>query len=178
MALTVPFLMAADKEPTAITPPPVEVNPKVMCFGCSPVEQKAAEFFHKEGVKDAKALSVIMGAIKQESKFESRVCEGGAMTGYHRCRAGGFGAIQWTYPSRFNGLGKFANQTNQSPNSFDTQLQYAVTEIEWKRAAKTFKTAGLSMNSYFYAGQVWLGYGVAGSRHNYAYQYTKKLFIV
>ena len=178
MALTVPFLMAADKEPTAITPPPVEVTPKVTCFGCSPVEQKAAEFFHKEGVKDAKALSVIMGAIKQESKFNSQVCEGGAVTGYHGCRSGGFGLMQWTYPSRFHGLGTFANRTNSCPNSFDTQLKYAVTEVEWKRAAKTFKTTGLAMNSYFHAGRVWLGYGVAGSRHNYAYQYTKKLFIV
>ena len=180
-SLVVPFLMAADNQPTLnppTTPPPVEVTPKVICFGCTPVEQKTAEFFEEEGVKDMKALSVIMGAIKQESKFNSKVCEGGAITGYHGCRSGGFGILQWTYPSRFHGLGTFARRTNSSPNSFDTQLEYAMTEVEWKRASKTFKTTGLAMNSYFHAGHVWLGYGVKGARHNYAYQYTKKLFIV
>ena len=175
-----PFLMGSNIIPKSSPPAPpvIEETPKVMCLGCSPVEQKTAEFFHKEGVEDTKALSVILGAIKQESKFNPLVCEGGALTGYHGCKTGGVGLLQWTYITRYNGLEKFANRTNSCPNSFDTQLKYSVTEVEWKQAPKTFKTTGLAMNSYFHAGHVWLGYGIKGARHNYAYQYTKKLFIV
>ena len=180
-SIAVPFLMAGDNQPTfspPTTPPPVEVTPKITCLGCSPVEQTTAEYFHSVGVKDKKALSVIMGAIKQESRFEPLVCQGGAKTGYHGCKTGGFGIAQWTIQERYNGLGLFAARTKQDPDTLFTQLQYATTEREWKSAYKTFKQTGLAMNSYFHAGRVWLGYGIKGSRHKYAYDYAKRIYVV
>ena len=65
-------------------------------------------FLQEQGITDRNALSTILGNIKQESKFDTKICEGGKRTGYARCYSGGFGLIQWTTPSRYDGLGRFA----------------------------------------------------------------------
>lgn len=153
----------------------VKELPKVACLGCSPVEQKTAEFFYNQGVTDKKALAVVLGNIKQESRFIPNICEGGAIVPYEHCRKGGFGIIQFTSSHRFYGLGNYAKSIGKPPEDFETQLNYVVTEREWIAASKTFKVPGLNISRYDRAAYTWLGYGVAGRRMTYAYQYINRI---
>lgn len=82
--------------------------PIIVCLDCSPHERIALNFLQeKRKIKNINALAVVMGNIKQESKFDNLVCEGGQRTGYKKCNSGGFGLIQWTTTARYIGLGKF-----------------------------------------------------------------------
>ena len=46
-------------------------------------------FKEKTKISDRNALATIMGNIKQESRFISNICEGGARVPYDRCHRGG-----------------------------------------------------------------------------------------
>ena len=68
-------------------------------------EQKVLDFFQEKGITDRAALAVLLGNIKQESKFDHLVCEGGQRTGYKKCNSGGFGLIYFC--SVYNGYDGF-----------------------------------------------------------------------
>ena len=44
-------------------------------------ETKVLEFFQDYGITDRAALAVLLGNVKQESRFETNICEGGTRPG-------------------------------------------------------------------------------------------------
>ena len=143
----------------------------VTCPTCSNVEQRILLFFQERGIKDKNSLAVLLGNIRQESKFQTRVCEGGRLTGYHGCHRGGFGLVQWTTESRYYGLGRHARAIGQDPNSLEAQLSWLVNEVEWRKIEHRFKNPGQSMTYYMDTAWRWLRWGVFGPRTTYANQY-------
>ena len=139
------------------------------------METEVLNFFQDYGIKDRAALAVLLGNVKQESRFETNICEGGHRGPYHTCRRGGFGLIQWTTVGRYQGLGTHAQRMGQSPTELDTQLAYLVSEVEWKKVEHIFKTEGKSIGSYMQAAYRWLGWGVHGNRTLYANDYFNRL---
>jgi len=143
--------------------------------GFTKEELTVLNFFQDYGITDKAALAVLMGNIKQESKFVTNVCEGGHRGPYHTCRRGGFGLIQWTTVGRYSGLGRHANAIGASPTDLNTQLSYLVTEVEWKKVEHIFRTEGRGVASYMRAAYRWLGWGVEGKRTAYAWDYYNRL---
>lgn len=143
--------------------------------GLSQNEQTALTFFQERGIVDKMALSVIMGNIKQESRFYPNICEGGARINYEHCHRGGYGLVQWTTSFRYWGLGNHAKQLGKSPSILETQLSYLVTEREWKKAEVMFKTPGQSLQYYMKAADIWLGWGIYGNRGYFSQQYYSNL---
>ena len=141
------------------------------CPGCSTNENKVLEALQERGISDKNALAVLMGNIKQESKFQTTICEGGQKTGYYGCRWGGFGLIQWTTSHRYHGLGRTANKHGLNPNSMEAQLKWLFEEREWRKVEDRFKTPGKTIAYYMNVAYRWLGWGVHGSRTHYANQY-------
>ena len=138
-------------------------------------ETKVLDFLQDRGITDRAALATILGNIRQESLFQTNICEGGARTGYHGCRRGGFGLIQWTTLGRYNGLGRFAKTYGGDPNTLETQLRYMVNENQWVSNEHIWKTPGKSINSYMNAAYRWLGWGIHGNRTAYAHDYYNAL---
>lgn len=143
--------------------------------GFSTEEQRVLEFLQERGITDRAALATILGNIKQESRFQTTICEGGANTGYHGCHRGGFGLIQWTTVGRYNGLGNFARNYGLNPNDLTTQLRWMVNEREWRQVEYVWKTPGKSIEGYMWAAKKWLGWGIHGARTTYSYQYYDML---
>ena len=79
IALAVAITIGADGLPVPQNAPktiPAVVEqklPPVSCVGCSDLEQKTVEHFYNNGVTDKKALAVVRGNIKQESRFNPAV---------------------------------------------------------------------------------------------------------
>ena len=191
-SLLAPSVTASDRlndalqltvEPVTLNNPPspesaLEVEmPKysVTCSNCSEEETLVLNALQDRGITDRHALAVIMGNIRQESKFDSIVCEGGRRTGYHGCHHGGFGLIQFTSLHRYNGLGKFARGNQMDPNRIETQIQYVFTEREWRRAEVGFKKSGQSVSYYMNHAYTWLGWGIHGNRTHYSNEYLRLL---
>ena len=141
----------------------------------TPHEAQALRFFQDQGITDKMALAVILGNIKQESKFNPDICEGGARVSYGGCYSGGYGLIQWTSPHRYRGLGDHARTTGGNASTLPTQLSYLVTEREWKAACKKFTTPEQSLGYYMDAAYTWLGWGVEGDRGQYSKNYYDRL---
>jgi hypothetical protein len=139
-------------------------------------ERAVLKFLQERGITDKVALATIMGNIKQESRFETRICEGGARVSYSRCLRGGFGLIQWTTPSRYDGLGRHARLKGLDPSTLEAQLAWMVEENQWQRVEHIFKTPGLSRGAYMNAAYKWLGWGVHGSRSHYTALYIKAFY--
>ena len=139
-------------------------------------ETAVLNYFQEYGIEDRAALAVLLGNVKQESRFDTEVCEGGTRPGYHGCRRGGFGLIQWTTQGRYSGLGRHAQRMGSSPTDLNTQLSYLVTEVEWKKVEHIFKDEGRSISSYMQAAYRWLGWGVHGNRTAYANDYYARLY--
>ena len=162
-------------------------NPEVLVAEVTPKEERwvgqgftaqetaVLNFFQDYGINDRASLAVLLGNVKQESRFETNICEGGTRPGYHGCRRGGFGLIQWTTQGRYSGLGRHAQRMGASPTDLNTQLSYLVTEVEWKKVEHIFKSEGRSINSYMQAAYRWLGWGVHGNRTLYAQDYFNRL---
>ena len=144
----------------------------------TPQEEKVLKFLQERGITDRAALATILGNIKQESRFDTIICEGGVRTGYHKCHRGGFGLIQWTTHGRYNGLGNFSAKYGLDPNSLDAQLRWMVNEREWRLVEHHWKTPGKGINSYMRSAHKWLGWGVHGARTSYAHQYYDALYMV
>ena len=140
-------------------------------------EQQVLKFLQERGITDRAALATILGNIKQESRFDTIICEGGRRTGYHNCHSGGFGLIQWTTYGRYNGLGRFSKNYGLDPNSLDAQLRWMVNEREWIELEHHWKTPGKSIDGYMNAAHRWLGWGIHGARTSYAHQYYNALYL-
>jgi hypothetical protein len=134
-------------------------------------------FLQKQGIKDKNALATIMGNIKQESGFVPNICEGGARIKYESCGSGGYGLIQWTDSSRYNGLGQHAARLGGSASSLDTQLNYLINEGDWKMIERGMKTPGRSIDSYMGLASRWIRWGHHGARTDFAYNYAKKMIL-
>jgi len=170
--------IASPKEPL---PPPTVSDTKekrFSCKNCSQNEQKAINFLQDKGITDKNAIATILGNIRQESTFIPNICEGGARTSYYGCGSGGYGLIQWTDSSRYNGLGYHARSIGGDPTSLDTQLSYLVSESDWKMIERQMKTPGKSIESYMSSAQRWIRWGHHGARTSYAYDYARKLVLL
>ena len=183
--LTTVGLLAACSPQSTASVPSRETSPAVeeaivevaeekryKCPSCSPNEKIALDFLQERGIKDKYALATVMGNIKQESNFTPNICEGGARVPYNQCNSGGYGIIQWTTNNRYIGLGIFASRYLCEPEEMVCQLRYMTTEPQWIRASETFKTPGLSIDSYMNAAYYWLGWGIHGNRTYYSNQYV------
>ena len=146
------------------------------CEDCSLEEQYVLkELQEHTKISDRNALATIMGNIKQESKFISNICEGGARVSYSDCHSGGYGLIQWTSIGRYNNLGKFCDKYGCDPSSLEGQTRYMINESVFQRYLPEFEGRGRTVQQYMVPAYYWLGWGIKGSRETYAYQYTKKL---
>ena len=150
---------------------------RFICKGCNDYESQTLAFLQNRGIIDKNAIATIMGNIKQESTFIPNVCEGGARTSYRGCRSGGYGLIQWTNESRYNGLGNHAARTGGNPSSLNTQLDYMLYEGVWKMIEPYMKKPGKSINDYMGLARKWIRWGHHGARTNYAYNYANKLVL-
>jgi hypothetical protein len=158
----------------------VPEKPKVkrlVCKGCNHNESLTLEFLQNRGITDKNALATIMGNIRQESTFTPNVCEGGARVSYSACRSGGYGLIQWTNASRYNGLGHHAARIGGNPSSLNTQLDYMLYEGDWKMIEPYMKTPGKSINDYMGLARKWIRWGHHGARTDFAYNYANKLVL-
>ena len=176
LQLTVePVTLNNPPSPESVASAPEAPQYPIVCGNCSKEEKLVLNALQDRGITDRHALAVIMGNIRQESKFDSIICEGGRRTGYHGCHRGGFGLIQFTSLHRYNGLGKFARGNQMNPDHIETQIKYVFTEREWKRAEVGFKQSGKSTSYYMNHAYTWLGWGIEGNRTYYSNQYLNIL---
>ena len=160
-----------------ITETKVENKEKIWkCKGCNQTETYALNFLQKQGIKDKNALATILGNIKQESNFVPNICEGGARTDYESCGAG-YGLIQWTSSERYYGLGRVARSIGTNPSSIEGQLQFMITEPQWKQIEYQMKTPGRSIDGYMNLAYRWIGWGIHGARTDFAYRYANKMYL-
>lgn len=155
-------------------------KPKIkrfICKGCNTNESLTLEFLQNNGITDKNALATIMGNIRQESTFVPNICEGGIRTSYRGCTRGGYGLIQFTSQSRYNGLGNFAARYGGDPSSLDTQLRYIINESQWKNIEDELKVPGKSIDHYMRLTYSWLGWGHHGARTQFAYSYANRLVL-
>lgn len=161
----------------ASTAKPIEVKPYVKwsCPSCSPDEQHVLnELQTHANIYDKNSLATIMGNIKQESKFISNICEGGARVEYNQCHRGGYGIIQWTTESRYLGLGMFAKKYGCDPSTLKCQTRYMINEIHFQKVLPDFQASGFPVKQYMIPAYYWLGWGIKGNREVYSYNYTKR----
>ena len=127
------------------------------------------------GISDRIALAVVLGNIKQESRFHSNICEGGARVNYHGCMYGGYGLIQWTTSDRYRGLGHYASRIGGNPSSVETQVGYIFRERQWLDIESSLKRNGHSVSYYMNKAYYWLGWGHHGARTHYSHDYAARL---
>ena len=174
--------------PSASIPPVVEDLPQEIptiqyeltwkCDDCTPEEQYVLEELQEQTkIKDRNALATIMGNIKQESKFISNICEGGARVSYTECKVGGYGLIQWTSIGRYKGLGNFCAKYICDPSSLEGQTRWMINEPIFQRVLPQFEGGGQTVSYYMKPAYYWLGWGIKGNREIYAYDYTKKMVL-
>jgi hypothetical protein len=171
------------------SPPPVEVTVEVenvkpievinsswKCEDCTPDEQYVLSQLQEQTlIKDRNALATIMGNIKQESKFISNICEGGARVSYTECKSGGFGLIQWTSIGRYKGLGNFCAKYQCDPSSLEGQVRWMINEPIFQKNLPVFEGHDQSISYYMRPAYRWLGWGIKGNREVYAWDYRDKL---
>lgn len=150
-------------------------TPRWVGSGFTAQETAVLNYFQDYGITDRAALAVLLGNVKQESRFVTNICEGGARVAYQNCRRGGYGLIQWTTQGRYDGLGHHARQVGASPTDLNTQLSYITTEREWQSVEHIFRSEGRSIASYMQAAYRWLGWGIHGARTAYAQDYYNRL---
>jgi hypothetical protein len=155
-------------------PEPSKRDPRLICESCTTNEKITLAKLQEHGITDRNAIAAIMGNIRQESTFQPDVCEGGARTGYHGCRAGGFGLIQWTSSNRFRGLGEHARRTGGNPSTIQTQLSYLLEEGDWKMIEDRMMTPGKTINDYMRLAHKWIRWGHHGARTHFAYDYARR----
>ena len=168
------------KEAPEIQPLPViPYEASWKCEDCTPNEQYVlAQLQEHTRITDRNALATIMGNIKQESKFISNICEGGARVPYGDCHSGGYGLIQWTSINRYNNLGKFCEKYSCDPSSLEGQTRFMINETIFQRYLPMFEGNGQTVRQYMVPAYYWLGWGIKGNRELYAYDYHKKLKLV
>ena len=146
------------------------------CPDCNPREKYVLSVLQKRThISDRNAIATIMGNIKQESRFNSNICEGGSRIPYDACHRGGYGLIQWTTKNRYDNLGKFAVKYNCDPSSLKCQTLFMINEHQFQNVLLDFEGSGLTIKQYMKFAYYWLGWGIKGNREIYAYDYLKKL---
>lgn len=159
--------------------PVVPYEPSWQCLDCSPEEKYVLEQLQDQTrITDRNALATIMGNIKQESKFHSNICEGGARVPYDDCHRGGYGLIQWTSTQRYLGLRYFANKYDCDPSTLECQTRYMINENQFQKVLPDFEGSGQTISQYMVPAYYWLGWGIKGNRELYAHDYTKKMVLV
>ena len=159
--------------------PVVPYEPSWQCLDCSPEEKYVLEQLQERTkITDRNALATIMGNIKQESKFYSNICEGGARVPYNDCHRGGYGLIQWTSTQRYLGLSYFANKYDCDPSTLECQTRYMINENQFQKVLPEFEGGGQTVSQYMRPAYYWLGWGIKGNRELYAYDYTRKMVLV
>ena len=149
------------------------------CPSCTPEERYVLrELQNKTKITDRNALATILGNIKQESNFRANVCEGGARVPYDRCYRGGYGIIQWTTASRYNGLGQFADKYGCDPSTLPCQTRYMINERRFQQHLPAFEVGGQTVTYYMRPAYRWLGWGIKGNRQVFSYNYSQKLVLV
>ena len=149
------------------------------CPDCNPREKYVLSVLQdRTKISDLNALSTIMGNIKQESKFNSNICEGGSRIPYDSCHKGGYGLIQWTTKNRYDNLGKFGMKYNCDPSSLECQTLFMINEYQFQSVLLDFEGGGQTVRQYMKPAYYWLGWGIKGNREIYAYDYTKKLVLL
>lgn len=141
-------------------------------------ERVVLEAIQDRGITDKYAIATIMGNIKQESRFHSNICEGGARIHYSNCHRGGYGLIQWTTVGRYNGLGTHARRIGHDPSTTTAQISYLFTEHQWKSIEPALRSGGRSISYYMNKAYRWLGWGHHGRRTQYSHQYAARLVSV
>ena len=157
-----------------LSPPPaveVETVTRWVLPNATENEARVLAALQDRGITDQAALATVMGNIKQESRFHSNICEGGARIHYWGCTRGGYGLIQWTTVDRYNGLGSHARTVGYDPSTVDAQVSYLFTERQWQGIENALKTPGQSINYYMGKAYRWLGWGHHGRRTQYAWEY-------
>ena len=172
----VPEAPTQETETKEVVPEKPKVK-RLVCKGCNHNESLTLEFLQNRGITDKNALATIMGNIRQESTFTPNICEGGARVSYSACRSGGYGLIQWTNSSRYNGLGNHAARIGGNPSSLNTQLDYMLYEGDWKMIEPYMKKPGKSINDYMGLARKWIRWGHHGARTDFAYNYANKLVL-
>jgi len=150
---------------------------RIVCKGCNQNEIITLNYLQDKGITDKNALATIMGNIRQESTFFPNICEGGARVSYHNCRSGGYGLIQWTDSTRYNGLGNFASRTSGNPSTIETQLNYMINEPDWKMIERQMMQPGGTINDYMRLARKWIRWGHHGARTDFAYDYRQRLVL-
>jgi hypothetical protein len=183
-ALTLTSSACADPSITEIVDSPAVEIPMIQydltwkCDDCTPDEQFVLEELQKQTkITDRNALATIMGNIKQESKFISNICEGGARVSYTECKVGGYGLIQWTSIGRYRGLGNFCAKYVCDPSSLEGQTRWMINEPIFQRVLPQFEGGGQTVSYYMKPAYYWLGWGIKGNREVYAWDYTKKFVL-
>jgi hypothetical protein len=172
----VPEAPTQETETKEVVPEKPKVK-RLVCKGCNHNESLTLEFLQNRGITDKNAIATIMGNIRQESTFTPNICEGGARVSYSACRSGGYGLIQWTNASRYNGLGNHAARIGGNPSSLNTQLDYMLYEGDWKMIEPYMKKPGKSINDYMGLARKWIRWGHHGARTDFAYNYVNKLVL-
>ncbi len=163
-------------ESTNKTEPTVLVKKFWKCEKCTPAEQYVLTQLQEQTlIKDRNALATIMGNIKQESKFISNICEGGARVSYTECKTGGYGLIQWTSIGRYKGLGNFCAKYQCDPSSLEGQVRWMINEPIFQKNLPVFEGHDQSISYYMRPAYRWLGWGIKGNREVYAWNYRDKL---
>ena len=157
--------------------PPVVMVKRWVLPGGTSNESTVLSALQDRGISDRAALATVMGNIKQESRFLSNICEGGARIAYGRCHRGGYGLIQWTTHGRYNGLGRHARNIGHDPSSVEAQVSYLFTEVEWKSIEGALRRGGGTIQYYMSKAYRWLGWGHHGYRTDYSHQYYSKLVL-
>jgi len=172
----VPEAPTQETETKEVVPEKPKVK-RLVCKGCNTNESRTLEFLQKRGITDKNALATIMGNIRQESTFTPNVCEGGARVSYSACRNGGYGLIQWTDATRYNGLGRHATRIGANPSSLDAQLDYMLHEGDWKMIERYMKTPGKTIYQYMRLASKWIRWGHHGARTDFAYGYANRMVL-
>ena len=156
--------------------PEVELVATWKCPDCTEEEQYVLRKLQESTkIYDRNALATLMGNIKQESKFISNICEGGARVSYENCLSGGYGLIQWTSIGRYRGLGNFCAKYQCDPSSLEGQTRWMINEPIFQRVLPRFEGGGQTITYYMKPAYYWLGWGIKGNREVYAYEYVNKL---
>ena len=140
-------------------------------------ESRVLEALQDRGITDRAALATVMGNIKQESRFISNICEGGARVNYWSCTRGGYGLIQWTTHRRYRGLWAHSQRMGLNPESVEAQISYLFTEPEWRGIESSLRIGGRSIQYYMNRAYFWLGWGHHGYRTEYSWDYYNRLTI-
>ena len=164
-----------DNQEAPETPRTIEV---VVLRDATPEEALVLEVLQARGITHPNALATIMGNIKQESRFITNICEGGARVSYHQCHVGGYGLIQWTTKDRYDGLGQHAKMLGLNPSTLEAQLSWLFQEKRWLDVEHKFKTPGKNVDQYMRYAYHWLGWGVHGARSHYSFEYVKRMEVM